>query len=956
MEELDDKFDTINIITNINELIVQTEVTQYFKNTKNSPIELQMTIPKLSNNNLTKFEMTMRDQKVISKLIEKRKAEEKYTDTIALGNYGFLSYSSKEETTIFLGNIPPNEEIILKTYFFGHIISKDYSYQASFPVIFPGFILGDPNNNESPENYQYKKQIVKGKIFINTFSKLTRLVIKGSKNFGKIKKKYGCNYKSAEIDIYKNNFSERDIPGIIIFRTKDINKDKLFFQEDPNKNKNYYILQKTLEIPEFNLNSKNQIDEDENINYASLLKSKENDENNNDNACYIFLLDQSGSMSGKSIEICKKSLLLFLQSLNNGCYFQLIGFGSNFEYYTNEPLEYNNENITKLVNIIKNISANKGGTELYSPLSDIYNNKIYEKFNMVKHIILLTDGEISQKEQTLNLIGSHSDKFYFHSIGIGYCDKDLIERSALIGNGYSSFIDDLNILNNVIISILEKTQSQMLVECKTDQIENNIEDKPNKFIKINDFFRHGVIIDNFNKNNNDIIFKIKYNNKNEIEIMKKNIDIINLPKGEELGKLIVDNYLLDNESLDFRTKIKLSKDYSILCSETAFYAEIQNETPIKEKMISISNDKKEAINNNNIIEQEPESELRNIRYENTKDFFKTNDNEIKESIEKLSTEKEIKKGKKKGFFSCVFSLFSCKKEKNKIINKKVFTRKEELKDAQILTHEITKKKKRSIKNIKTSNENKGNDDYGCNYDFNSNYKYKLKYGILQNKNENNASDMHYEDNNCDRDCCNKMKKPKDIISDEKNYDCDYDEDCYSNDNDCGYKSKDNRGKKKKKKPKDNKVDIDYEKQNYECEYDKECFSDNKNNDINLCSFEENKKKNYEIDDDKKNIKILNFDDIILCQDFINGNWKKDEQTEILIEEEKDLFEKIKKYSEDKGINDENGLITLLILLYIFKKKNEKVEELKFVINKAKNYIKKIYNSDFDDIMKELEAN
>ena len=47
---------------------------------------------------------------------------------------------------------------------------------------------------------------------------------------------------------------------------------------------------------------------------------------------------------------------------------------------------------------------------------------------------------------------------------------------------------------------------------------------------------------------------------------------------------------------------------------------------------------------------------------------------------------------------------------------------------------------------------------------------------------------------------------------------------------------------------------------------------------------------------------------------------------------------------------------MLILIYIFKKKNEKVKELKFVINKAKNYIKKIYNSDFDDIKKELETN
>ena len=692
----------------------------------------------------------------------------------------------------------------------------------------------------------------------------------------------------------------------IIFRTKDINKDKLFFQEDPNKNKNYYILQKTLEIPEFNLNSKNQIDEDENINYASLLQSKENDKNNNDNACYIFLLDQSGSMSGQSIEICKKSLLLFLQSLNNGCYFQLIGFGSDFEYYTNEPLEYNNENITKLVDIIKNLSANKGGTELYSPLSNIYNNKIYEKFNMVKHIILLTDGEISQKEQTLNLIGSHSDKFYFHSIGIGYCDKDLIERSALMGNGYSSFIDDLNILNNVIISILEKTQSQMIVECKTDQAKDNIEDKNKKFIKINDFFRHGVIIDNFNKNNNDIIFKIKYNNKNAIEIIPKNIDIINLPKGEELGKLIVDNYLIDNESLDFRTKIKLSKDYSILCSETAFYAEIQNEIPAKEKMITISNGKKEAINNN-IIEQEPESELRNIGYENTKDFFNTNDSEIKES-----TGKEVKKEKKKGFFSCVFSLFSCKKEKNKIINKKVFTRQEELKDVQILTHETKKEKiisrKRYLRSKITSNENKGNANFDCkcydksddDYDYKSKYAGKKYKKGKKDKAKDNVSDIDYEKNEYEEECC--------------------------------YKKKD------------------------DCEYDKECTSDNINNCKNLISFEENKEVNCEVDGDKQNIKILNFDDIILGQDFINGNWKKDEQTEILIEEEKDLFERIKKYSEDKRINDENGLITLLILLYIFKKKTEKMEELKFVINKAKNYIKKIYNSDFDDIMKELEQN
>ena len=71
MEEKENKYDHININTTIDEYIVQTEIIQYFKNSKETPIELQMTIPKLSNNNLTRFEMTMKNQKVVSKLIEK---------------------------------------------------------------------------------------------------------------------------------------------------------------------------------------------------------------------------------------------------------------------------------------------------------------------------------------------------------------------------------------------------------------------------------------------------------------------------------------------------------------------------------------------------------------------------------------------------------------------------------------------------------------------------------------------------------------------------------------------------------------------------------------------------------------------------------------------------------------------------------------------------------------------
>ena len=314
--ENNNKFDSIDIITHINELMTQTIVTQYFKNTKNNPIELEILIPQLTNCNITKFEMTKGDQKIISKLLEKEKAKEKYNDSIAKGDYGFISYNKENETKVCLGNISPGEEIELKTFFFGHIISKDLSYQATFPVVFPDFIMGDPDSKNRPEYYEYKKKIVNGKIYINTFSKLTRLIVEGLRNFDKISKKYGNDKKSAEIEIFKDNFSDKDIPGIILFRTEKINDEELYYQCDPKKNKTYYMLQKTLNKPEFNNEFKDEIDEDENLNYYLLVKDKEKEkEKEKPKECYIFLLDQSGSMDGERINLFVLQILTSISSV-----------------------------------------------------------------------------------------------------------------------------------------------------------------------------------------------------------------------------------------------------------------------------------------------------------------------------------------------------------------------------------------------------------------------------------------------------------------------------------------------------------------------------------------------------------------------------------------------------------------------------------------------------------------
>ena len=826
MENLD-KTNSINIISHINELMCQTEITQYFKNTKKNPIELEIEVPQISNCNITKFEMIKGGKKVISRLLEKEKAKEKYNDTISTGNYGFISHQKESKNIICLGNIASGEEIELKTFYLGHIINKDLSYQASFPVIFPNFIMGDPDSKEEPETYYYKKKIVKGKIFLKTRSKITRLLISGSKNFSNIEKKYGEDKKTAEIDIYKDNFSDKDIPGIVLFRTEKINDDVLYYQNDPKKNKTYYMLQKTVDKPEFTKDFTEKIDEDENIDYFNLVKHKEEKEKEKPKECYIFLLDQSGSMSGDRIDLSCKSLLLFLQSLNASCYFQLVGFGSDYEFFSEKPLEYNKENVKNLMEKIKKLGADKGGTELYEPLTEIYNNKIYDEFEMKKNIILLTDGELFDKEKVINLIGANSSKFIFNSIGIGDCDKDLIERTALMGNGYSYYISELNELNSVVISLLEKSQNSFVINCSINQ-KCSIEDDNKKIISQNDYFTHAFIIDDINIKNIEFNIKIK---ENEIKTSFDKNKMIKLPDGDNLGKLIVDNYLKSKKCKDKNERIKLSKEYNILTNETAFYAEITNEVPITEKMDKLTNKDKEAVNNNNEGAQ-------------TQNIIKENDDYIyDDEIFGYDDNKEPKK-EEKGLLSGLFSLFT------------------------------------------------GNDDNKDNIIKKKNFIYK----------EDRSKRRLYEDlRKCCRCCC--MAAPRD-------YCC------------C-------------------------------CEAEPE--GDEGDIDNDLCFESAFKEEKYEAKNEIEIKKEFKFDEFILSQDVIEGNWTKDSQSEILIEQENDIYEKINKYSIDKGIKEENGIITLFALYYIYTKKKDKINELKFVINKAKDYVKKIFNLEYDEIIKEIEA-
>ena len=448
--------DTVFLDIKINESYATTEVTEYFKNKTNNPIEISIDIPLNPEIILNKFVAKIGKKKYISKILAKEKAIEKYNDTIAEGNTGIITkYNEKSNSyQISIGNLLPNKTLELKTYFIQFLTSNDMSFCYTIMNDFPNIL-----NN--------KTKIIKANIEINTLSKITRLITSYLNSNEIYSREFNDNFTKCNIKYENNNNNSKyNIPFSILFRTENSYEINLYSQYNKNKNETSYILSYLYSknnVFKINYNS-NLPDERQNILYTEL---KHKSEINTNPGLFIFLIDQSGSIDGNPIKLVCESLLIFLQSLPKNSYYQLIGFGTDFEKYNEKPVFYSRDNINETFNIIKKIDANKGGTNISKPLKNIFEDCIndYKDIHLSRNIFLLTDGEVSNSKECFELISKHNNLFRIQSIGIGNSfDKQLIETSGRLGKGSYNFVKDINQINNVVIQTLNKCMINYSIE------------------------------------------------------------------------------------------------------------------------------------------------------------------------------------------------------------------------------------------------------------------------------------------------------------------------------------------------------------------------------------------------------------------------------------------------------------------------------------------------------------
>lgn len=122
-------------------------------------------------------------------------------------------------------------------------------------------------------------------------------------------------------------------------------------------------------------------------------------------------------MSGGRIEKAKEALILFIKSLPQDTYFNVISFGSGSQRMFPNSVKYTDKQIKAAIEKVKAMWADMGGTQIYQPLFDLIVQKPIDGYP--RQIFLLTDGGVSNTEGVINMVGVNNKYSRVHTIGIG---------------------------------------------------------------------------------------------------------------------------------------------------------------------------------------------------------------------------------------------------------------------------------------------------------------------------------------------------------------------------------------------------------------------------------------------------------------------------------------------------------------------------------------------------------
>ncbi len=157
----------------------------------------------------------------------------------------------------------------------------------------------------------------------------------------------------------------------------------------------------------------------------------------------IFVIDNSGSMGGESMDQAKKGLLLALDRLAPTDEFNVIRFDDTMDQLFTTAVPANEQNLARAKRFVGNLEAN-GGTEMLPALKAALVDRNNEDKDEVRQVVFITDGAIGNEDELFAAIHDGLGRSRLFTVGIGSAPNAyFMTRAARQGRGTFTYMDDV---------------------------------------------------------------------------------------------------------------------------------------------------------------------------------------------------------------------------------------------------------------------------------------------------------------------------------------------------------------------------------------------------------------------------------------------------------------------------------------------------------------------------------
>jgi Ca-activated chloride channel family protein len=401
------------------------EVTQQFQNPYDRKIEAVYVFPLPHNAAVNEFIMTIGDRRIRGIIRERKEAEQIYQEAKRQGYRAALL--TEERPNIFtqsVANIEPGKEIDVNIKYFHTLDYVDGWYEFVFPMV-----VGPRYNPRGTTNGV-------GTVPLGghgTSGQATEVqYLKPDQRTGhdislRVDVDAGVTIEGFECKTHAIT-KEASAPEHLIVSLNE--NDRV-----PNKD---FVLR--YRVAGGTIKSSLLTQRDERGGYFTLMLYPPQELGNLERQPLelVFVLDCSGSMSGRPIEQAKAAVARGLRLLRPGDSFQLINFSTSASQLGPAPLEATPENIRRGLNYLNSLKGD-GGTEMIEGIKAALD--FPHDPRRLRFVCFLTDGFIGNETEILGAIHQRLGASRIFSFGIGSSvNRYLIDHMGKTGRGAVAYL------------------------------------------------------------------------------------------------------------------------------------------------------------------------------------------------------------------------------------------------------------------------------------------------------------------------------------------------------------------------------------------------------------------------------------------------------------------------------------------------------------------------------------